>query len=626
MAFSQQDHIIGMNLNQYDPYSHSWMFTGQEACEAITNHPPRLGRIGFDIETAGLAERSMQIRCVSFAWESTFDGSTIAVVLNAKSQRDRIAIREIFDKAKMLIGHNMVFDVPVLVNNKLLTFDQIDKIWDTLVMFRMIETSNRGGRSLEDSVDRFTNLENTSFTIQEAFKTLGFSTYTEGFYGMSINSPIWKMGSASDSVGALKLFAPLYKAVLNFYANSAAKLPMPHLPDNQEWFAYLIKREQRTNRIMLKISARGILVDLDYLENFVSGHQQKLDSIRKDITDAGLDPDAGNLGYLLVQKLYDRGELPKDWKKTSTGRLVADKKALAVLEHPLAVKIRDYSVIIKDIGYLEKIRDMSNINGRVYPQANILGASATGRMSYSDPPLQQFSADARPILIADEGHEWVSDDWKAIEPTILFNVAGDRDMIIPYNKGEDLYKPLQDLAGISRKSAKGGLLATQYGTGDHGLAGMLGCSDQEAKDIRAAINDAMHITVKYIKDLTQQGNELGLVRTIDGRALTLLPNTMQKGKRRMNPTAKYRGYTGVNYTIQGTGASILSEFLNRVDDAGLADSISLAIHDEVIVDKEAVNDVDKLMKQPPNWLTDRVGETVILRTDQNDLGKHWQKC
>ena len=315
----------------------------------------------------------------------------------------------------------------------------------------------------------------------------------------------------------------------------------------------LMEREQQVNRIMLRRSARGLGVDTDYLATYEETHARELTAARDALAAEDLDPDAGNLGFLLVSKLEERGELPADWPRTDSGRLRATKDDLPKLDHPLAASARKVAELGKVTGYLTKVNDMVKVTGRVHPQVGILKASATGRMAYSWPELQQFPADARPIIVSESG--LTSVDWSQIEPVVMANCAKDWGFLEPFEAGGDLYAPIVEAAGVTRKVAKVLLLAAMYGQGRQSMAAALGIGVEEAQRLQDGMFSAMPTTRGFIDRLRQIGEDTGLIITADGRVLPIPKDPK---------TGAVFAYKAVNYFCVTPDTLILTEDLRHV--------------------------------------------------------------
>lgn len=621
----------GGNTSYYLTTTSAWVCEGDAAVQHIMQLTSDMQlTVASDIETQGL-ER-FNVRCVTFAYR-TPGGKILGLFLDPRIPSHREAARHMFAIAKEIIFHNATFDVPPLVYYNLMHADHVYKVFDTLVLARMFETDIKGTRSLEQLARRFVpSIEDTRYQIREAFKAMGYSTTAGGYESAGTTYPVWRTGAVADTVATLLLKDPLYEAVkqeqLQFAYLQPSYWAQGELTPEQQ-FDWLVAREQTTNQVMLRSSARGIAVDFEYLERYTAAHDAEMNASRRILEAEGLDPDSGKISALLVQRLYDKGELPAGWERTKTGQLASDKKSLQRLEgNPLAQAAVTVKEMAKIKVYLQKVGSMAAKTGRIYPQVAVLGAHATGRMSYSDPELQQFPSGARPILIADPGAELTSIDWSSIEPVVIGNLAGDEDFLRGFNSGGDLYIAPAKVAGLiphdlddehalhhpGRKQAKVVVLANTYGQGKALLASNLGVSVQEAVNIKQQYNQAMAKTVEFLDRVRRFASQQGFIRTVDGRGLRV-PRDAE---------GSFMGYKAMNYITQGSAYSLLSETLNLVHANGLDDAVRLAMHDELVVDSEAAFEIRKLMETSPIWLTRAAGHPVLLRTDANNMGQSWQ--
>ena len=615
----------------YDKRLHTWMATGSNAIRIAREYLNPTDTVAIDIETAGTDADRFDIKCVTASWKNTTNnivGDYYSILLDPRNKDQAAAIRHVTDTAHFLVFHGGTFDIPPLVCYQHMTLDSIDKVWDTLVLARQLYTNEISGRTLEDLVAKHTHMKDSNIKIDDTFHAMGWRK-TEGYRNMDIDSPVYCMGAMSDTLGTLQVFQPLHDAILRKYGNHyVSKMDMGQ-EDAAHKAQYLINREQITNRAMLRRSALGIKINTDYLQQYRKEVDDRTGVIRDNFLKIGIDPDSGTSNRELLEYLQDQGELPPDWETTATGMLKADKKSLAQLDNPLAQQITEYRNMHKVLGYLEKVELMARRTGRVYPQVQVLGASATGRMSYTNPELQQFPDQARPILVADEGTEWVSVDWSSIEPVVIGNAARDHDFIEPFNHGHDLYVPVAKKMGLipqdmpeeeakehpARKRVKTVFLGTLYGQGPTSLGKAQGISTEEAQDLIDSIFDNMPKVRELITATKDFASRNGYVTTLDGRVLDIGTSTRGKG---------YRTHTAGNYLTQGSAYSTLSETLNTLYKQGISDAVYLAVHDEVVVDKRHVDQVRKIMETPPEWLNQAAGRTVKLMSDANDMGNHWK--
>lgn len=598
--------------------------------------------LSVDIEGEGLGALARRLKCVTVANQEE------AVLFDPRSPAHALALRDIFRKARALVFHNSPFDVTQLAANDLLTEEDVEKVWDTLIWARLADPDERGNRGLANITRKYLGVVAEDGVTARA-RNLGM-TKSEYFRRVDLNSPAYRWDAASDAIATARLKDVVRRAALERITTGH---PFTVYGVTGAEAERLVDREQVINRMMLWRTVRGMRWDPEYLDSYRDTKAKDLARWEAELEAHGIRP---GVAADLTAWLEARGELPADWPRTETGKLSGAKGHLEKLTHPLAQTFLAHKGTAKtEKDYLAKVADLADANGRIHPAVSILGASATGRMSYGDPPLQQFDAAARGIILADEGDSLVSIDWSQIEPVTAANIAGDDQVLARYeddslpDKERDAYMGIAEFAGISRSQAKIVLLAQMYGEGLLKLAVDLGfitpgeaglirqCSNdhdlypadaaerlgvagfQRAVDVRDMVFQAMPRTAKLIKKLKTIAREHKTVFTLSGRILPI-------------PSASYRGqwgvmsHKGVNYFVQGSAYDLLAETLIRVKDAGLDKALYLAMHDELVVSKDAAHDIQRIMATPPERLIWMAGRTPVLRTDMAELGERWAKC
>lgn len=594
--------------NDYDPVLNARLATGECARELSRAVHPGYGTIALDIEGPGLHD-PFTVKCVTAAWH---DGDRIQGVLLDPARRpdDLAALRNIVSSGPELVFHNANFDVLGLVPNAMMTLEEIGKISDTIVYARMAHPDTMVKKKLEAQAARHLGLVETNAGMTTAFKAAGYKSIEEGYLKMDIDSPVYRFGAMADTICTLRLLPLIKEAAIRQLTDHPFQ---DHGITERSDAIALMEREQKINRIMLRRGARGLARDLAYLDIYRNQVRVDMDKSTALLQGSGLRP---GVGHDLVTHLDGLGELPADWPRTEkTGKLSSAKKhmeRLEKLDHPLAQAHRHVVDSERIIGYLEKVENRSRATGRLHPQCGVLGASATGRMSYSEPELQQFPALARPIII-DDGQGLTSIDWSQIEPVTLANMSRDYSFLDPFEAGADLYEPLMRSAGIPRKPAKVGVLAMIYGQGSKSFAADIGHSVSSAAQIMTQIKGTMPESAKMIQTVTQVAQQFKQVVTVSGRILDI---PMFKGK--------VMAYKAINYGLgQGSAYDILACAIIECERQGVADHIQLAMHDELVVDTEAAETVERIMRTPPPELVRWAGRVPVLRTDRADLGHLW---
>lgn len=603
---------------------------GRDECvEALKGIFRTTRRLACDIETFGLGLDALRIKSVSFS------DHRHAVVFDPRDPAQEWAIRMAMSHATELIFHNSPYDVPSLYLNGLMSLDDVAKVTDTLVWSRLADPGERVRKNLLECANRYLGTNGTD-VLMAAFKALGLSK-KDGFRSFDLDRPIYLQGAASDPLITWRLAPVVRRAAL---ARTTEGHPFTEWGLDGEEAERLVDREQRLNRIFLRRSCIGFLVDFEYLDRYRTQNAEAVREAERALAENGVRP--GN-GQDLAKRLEELGELPPDHPKTDTGLWRMRAKDVERLRHPLAKRFLAHKKIEK-VGkdYLTKCVELADANGRIHPTVNFL-AAATGRTSMGDPPIQQFSGPARGIVLADPGDSLTSIDWSQIEPVTMANVAGDRTVLEGYEiRGEKLYDAIAAKAKISYKAAKVVLLAQMYGEGLPKLSadldldpgpyvalpaddwrvrrGMHKAGDvvpeyQEARELRAAVFRAMPASRELIYKLKDIAFTHRMIFTVSGRILSI-PSVM----------GRVETHKGVNYFCQGGAYDVLAEAVIACEDAGLAEAIYLLMHDELVVSTAAAHDIRKIMETPPARLCKLAGRTPVLRTDLADLGERWAEA
>lgn len=494
------------------------------------------GDVALDIETTGVGPKNWwNITCVTAAFRSTM-GMTVVLLNPLREPEHRGLMRKIVDNAQRLVFHNSTFDIPPLVAHRLLTYADVDRVWDTIVLARMLRTSARAGRSLEDLSSRYKLVPDDGMTMAKVFGAGGFRSAREGYANMDLDSGTYRDGAMSDTVVTLRLLDILHEDI-SVRCNGASGSPAT-LPSSSEVHT-LIAKMQRVNQITLKRSARGYRIDPEYRDRYEAGAIQEVREASNVLMGVGLEPGRGDK---MIEYLHALGELPLDWPRTPGGKLSADKKALARLNdlgHPLTQAHKVIAEHHKVIGYLDKVIEHSADTGRLHPEIGILGAAASGRMSVRGVELHQFPGVARKIILADEDAGWSSVDWSSIEPVTMAICAGDTALLDPFYAGQDLYIPVARTAGLippevddeeakehkGRKVSKVVVLAGMYGQGGKSLASNLSSALKkdvtvdEAFSLKRSIVSAMPDSFTFMSRITAFAEQFAAVSTIMGRVL-----------------------------------------------------------------------------------------------------------
>lgn len=480
--------------------------------QVIDEAPGLPDTISVDIEGAGLTTKArLDVKSVTFGTEYH------ALICDPRDPAQFHVIRDVLNSGRKLIFHNSPFDVPILYMVGLMDIDSCDLVTDTLIYARLAEPDEREAKTLMKASNRHLGMK-LEDPLPRILKNLGISKI-KWFADFDIDTPNYRHMAAADVILTARL-RPVVRQ--DAYDRTTKGHPFTlHGVTGAEADA-LVEREQILNRDSLRRTCRGFRVDTEYADMYRRDNAGRLAELTRVLEREGITP--GHSGSL-TKWLDERGFIPEDYPRTPKTKAPAgDATNLKRLDHEMAKLFVEHKKTDKiDKDYLTKVLEYAEIDGRIHPGLNFLGA-ATGRNSMDNPPVQQFPGPARGIIVPEDYEEvlslsatyytnpdhLVSDvgtrdekveclcpdhklrgfgsiDWSQIEPVLAANVAGDIDVLEGYEAGiSDLYTDIAKFSKVLRKEAKVILLAQLYGEGLLKLAVDLGLiTPGEAAKIRA---------------------------------------------------------------------------------------------------------------------------------------------
>ncbi|WP_109125429.1 DNA polymerase I [Dyella sp. C11] len=307
--------------------------------------------------------------------------------------------------------------------------------------------------------------------------------------------------------------------------------------------------------------------------------------------------------------LFDELGLPIK-VKTPTGQPSTNEEALEAIadDHALPRLILDYRGLAKlRSTYTDKLAEMVNPRtGRVHTSYH-QGSVATGRVSSSDPNLQNIPIRTeegrriREAFVAPEGWVVLAADYSQIELRIMAHLSGDEGLVKAFQEGGDVHRATaaevfglkpEEVSANQRRAAKAINFGLMYGMSAFGLARQLGVDRGEASDYMARYFARYPGVHAFMEATRQQAHRDGYVETLFGRRLYL--ENLQSRTQALRAGAER---AAVNAPMQGTAADIIKRamiavhawLLERQDDAHML----MQVHDELVfeVRKDVVDDV-----------------------------------
>ena len=334
-----------------------------------------------------------------------------------------------------------------------------------------------------------------------------------------------------------------------------------------------------------------------------------------------------------VAKAFDK--LGLTYPRTAKGSPSFTKDYLRSNEHPLAQQIvRARELNKAHSTFIETILRHQH-NGRIHPEIHTLrsddGGTVTGRMSYSNPNLQQIpsrdgeiSKMIRSLFLPEEGERWGSFDYASQEPRLVVHFAkrlrlrGADEFVTAFteNPRTDFHQMAADVMGISRKFAKTIGLGLIYGMGVTKLADQLGVSFEEAKSLKAlyhkevpflqamssACSQKAEISPYNIRTLLHRRCRFPLWEpinvTADKPTRTPYPREKAEQEYKMQGIKVAFTYKALNRLIQGSAADQTKKAMVLLYKEGLLPLIQ--IHDELamsVPDEATAKKIEEIMSE-----------------------------
>lgn len=317
-----------------------------------------------------------------------------------------------------------------------------------------------------------------------------------------------------------------------------------------------------------------------------------------------LDAQLKHMGYdfnrrsdeQLADHLYKKLKLPIVKAVKGSGNPSVDKHALAALEGyedaiPLLLLEREYH---KKLEFLANEADEIHAN---FNQTSVV----TGRLSSSNPNMQQMPPHARKIVVPREGMVFVGADYSQVEMRIAAFLSQDPTLMKAFANGEDVHEATAMICfgkkdKKSRGIAKTVNFAILYGAEMDKIVEVTGSRDS-AETVLNNHRTQLSKLWEWAEETVEGMYENGYVRSMaPSRRIRLLPNPYG---RYTDPRSLER--EAVNTVIQATSADITKSAMIELDGlAGLYDAhLILQIHDELIyeVPVEVADEWQKVMER-----------------------------
>jgi DNA polymerase-1 len=209
--------------------------------------------------------------------------------------------------------------------------------------------------------------------------------------------------------------------------------------------------------------------------------------------------------------------------KTEKGNPKLDEAVLKKLPYYEAKELVKYFTITKLLSQVEDWISRANVSrdGRVHGSVNTQG-TVTGRMTASQPNLQQVSSNsrARALFVPQKNWVQVGIDASGLEARLLASrmARWDKGDFAYQVLNEDIHEVNQKAAGLpDRDSAKTFFYALIYGAGDFKIGQIVGGGPKKGRIIKQQYLDSMPALKQLLANVEWQVHRKKTITLLDGR-------------------------------------------------------------------------------------------------------------
>lgn len=247
-----------------------------------------------------------------------------------------------------------------------------------------------------------------------------------------------------------------------------------------------------TVRTLTKVEQRGFLLDVDWVHAKI----EEMDALRlkacEDILGLygtapapapakdGVTTAATSKWFQgFVAQAIEAGDL-RVTARTDSGNAQWNKAVLIAQQRqgsPAADALLRHRDATKTLEFLRSWLELKDPNNVIHATYNV-GFVKTGRLSSSNPNVQQISARLKPAFIPRPGHVLLDLDYSQVELRVAAFISRSQPMIEAFQRGDDLHRLLaakiagkapEEVTSMERKRAKAGNFGLLYGMSPGGF-------------------------------------------------------------------------------------------------------------------------------------------------------------
>ena len=331
---------------------------------------------------------------------------------------------------------------------------------------------------------------------------------------------------------------------------------------------------------MTKVEQRGFTLDVEWVRERIAAERAKrAEAAKRLLNRYDLPPSASSSTGVttaatskwfkeLADRAVDAGHLHvaamtangnAQWSKAVLLRQAREGSATAqdILDHRAATKLLEY---------LHSWLDFRDRNDVVHATYNV-GRVVSGRLSSSNPNMQQVTKALKPAFVPRPGHVIVDLDYSQVELRVAAFISRSAPMIEAFQRGDDLHRLLaarmarkapEDVTSMERKRAKAGNFGLLYGMSAAGFqtyaatAYDVAMSLDEAQRVHDSFFEMWDGMLQWHENAKRRAHERGFVTSPIGRVRWLSDLYSN------NPSlVSHAERNALNSPVQGFGSDLM---------------------------------------------------------------------
>jgi len=493
-------------------------------------------------------------------------------------------------KADILVGHNLKFDLHMLVQAGIPWYLMKDKMFYDTMIAEAILDEHRTSYSLDSLGKEYFDLPKIDI-VNQINESLGLKLSKSKAMGHLEKMPRKWVGEYC--LRDVEITESIYKIqrenIKNFSVFSLEMKVLPHL---------------------VEIERRGVPVNEQGLVEAKQNYENKIKKLQRKLKVNVSSP-------LEMRDKFQELGIPLVINP-ETGNPTFSKLALKDNPHPFiqdVLRLRGYRKLKE--GFLSRMQEHI-VNGNLYTNFHQTRGdeygTISGRLSSSGPNMQQVpkrQGEAfkvmRSLYHAPEGMTWLCGDWSQFEFRIFAHYSEDNKLWQAYQDDPDIdyHQLVADMAGIDRRTAKTINLGLSFGMGENRLAKELGLDKADAQELFLKYHPKFPKIKEFLKVASSIGAKRGYVKTLLGR--------------RIRFPDKRKAYKAGALIFQGSAADLMKKKIIELNNA--LEGLVLIVHDEfnfIVNDYEKEKQI-KLFKE----LMEDVPELNVPVRASINSGRNW---